>query len=275
MAAVPTIIYGTAWKGDKTRSLVLEALQQGFRAIDTACQPKHYNELGVGDGIQDFLESNKEVSRNDLFIQTKFTPLSGQDARRVPYDKTKPVTEQVKQSVSVSLANLNVEYIDSLLLHSPYERLEDSLTAWKAFESFVEDGTIRYIGLSNTYDLSTLKSIYASAKIKPKFLQNRFYRETGYDIEIRNFCNSHSIQYQSFWTLTANPHALQSTYVLKVADKHKKTPEQVLYKYLQQIGVIPLSGTTSSKHMMEDVDLGSFQLNKAELRDVETALMEQ
>ena len=71
----PYLIYGTAWKKDKTASLVTQAIHAGFRFIDTACQPKHYNENGVGLGIQTAINS-LGLSREDIFIQTKFTSLS-------------------------------------------------------------------------------------------------------------------------------------------------------------------------------------------------------
>ena len=70
---IPKIIYGTAWKKDRTADLVETALEQGFLGIDTACQPKHYNEPGVGEGIQRVF-SKQLLSRESLFIQTKYTP---------------------------------------------------------------------------------------------------------------------------------------------------------------------------------------------------------
>ncbi|MBW1609002.1 MAG: aldo/keto reductase, partial [Deltaproteobacteria bacterium] len=74
---MPRIIYGTAWKKDRTGDLVVKAIQTGFRGIDTACQPKHYNEALVGTALQR-LKSHC-IEREELFLQTKFTPLSGQD----------------------------------------------------------------------------------------------------------------------------------------------------------------------------------------------------
>lgn len=64
---VPRLIYGTAWKKERTAELVYQALRAGFRAIDTAAQPKHYNEKGVGDGIRRAIEEGV-VRREDLFV---------------------------------------------------------------------------------------------------------------------------------------------------------------------------------------------------------------
>jgi diketogulonate reductase-like aldo/keto reductase len=97
---MPRIIYGTAWKKDRTADLVVKAIQVGFRGIDTACQPKHYNEPLVGVALRKLEDHG--IKREDLFLQTKFTPLSGQDPKRVPYDKNSPVEEQVAQSFETS-----------------------------------------------------------------------------------------------------------------------------------------------------------------------------
>ena len=80
----PRIIYGTAWKKAHTEELVRKAIGHGFRGIDTACQPKHYHEAGVGAGVSACL--NAELSRADLYLQTKFTPLPGHDPKQIPYD---------------------------------------------------------------------------------------------------------------------------------------------------------------------------------------------
>src|ERR1700676_4110941 len=101
---IPKIIYGTAWKKADTERLVRTAIRQGFRGIDTACQPKHYDKAGVGAGVAACLDD--KLTRPDLFLQTKFTPVSGQDPMRIPYDPRAPPPEQVAQSVAASLQNL-------------------------------------------------------------------------------------------------------------------------------------------------------------------------
>ncbi len=93
---MPRIIYGTAWKKDRTADLVVKAIQAGFRGIDTAGQPKHYDEALVGEALQRL--KNEGVEREALFLQTKFTPLSGQDPGQVPYDINSPIELQVVQS---------------------------------------------------------------------------------------------------------------------------------------------------------------------------------
>lgn len=207
-SVIPPLLYGTAWKKDRTEHLVELAIQTGFRGIDTACQPKHYSEPGVGRGLQKAYARNL-VTRKDLFLQTKFTSLDGQDPNNIPYDKTAPLKDQVMQSFKKSLENLHTEYLDSLVLHSPMRTFEDTMTVWRVFESFVQSGQVKYLGISNIYDYALLRRIHQAATVKPKFIQNRFYKQSGYDKEIRLFVQENDMVYQSFWTLTANPHILQ------------------------------------------------------------------
>lgn len=269
---MPPILYGTAWKKADTESLVRAAIQQGFRGIDTACQPKHYNEPGVGAGIAACLgdeASGGKLTRATLYIQSKFTPLSGQDPARIPYDPTAPVAEQVRQSLAASLRNLRTEYLDGLILHSPLRTAEQTLEAWQVMESLVDAGAVRYLGISNCYQLDSLRFLHESTRIKPTIVQNRFYADTAYDREIRTFCRQHAMDYQSFWTLSANPHILAHPTVTGLASKYRRTPAQILFRYLTQIGVVPLTGTRSATHMRDALSIFEF-----ELADFERAAMD-
>jgi len=258
----PTIIYGTAWKKSDTEGLVQLALKQGFRAIDTACQPKHYDEAGVGAGIAASLDGT--VSRADLYLQTKFTSLTGQDPNQVPYDPRVPLADQVTQSLRTSLRNLRTSYVDCLILHAPLENAQQTLVAWHAMESLVAGGAVRQLGISNCYHLEQLDLIYKAVNIKPAVLQNRFYAATGYDRELRAYCIQRQISYQGFWTLTANSQILSHSTVAALAAKYQRTPEQVLFRYLTQIGIVPLTGTRSPTHMQEDLTIFDFELDAAE-----------
>lgn len=268
--AMPRILYGTAWKKHATARLVSEALRQGFRGIDTACQPKHYHEAGVGEGIAAAL--GERLSRGDLYVQTKFSPLVAHDPARIPYDARAPLAEQVEQSFAASLGNLRVDYLDGLLLHSPLGDRASTLEAWRALESIVERGGVRQIGISNCYSLALLRALHEEASVKPAIVQNRFYRATGYDRELRAFCRERGIVYQSFWTLTANPDLLAEQALRAIAARDNRTPAQVLFRYLTQQDVVPLTGTTSGAHMREDLAIFEFELGADEQAAL-TALM--
>ena len=210
---IPNMIYGTAWKKENTSNLVFEALKQGFIGVDTACQPKHYREDLVGLGLLKAYEIG--IKRQDLFIQTKFTPIDGQDKNNMPYLESDEIEIQVEKSFETSKKNLKTNFIDAYILHSPVYPENKLQKVWQKMEEFVDAREVGQLGISNCYDLDVLVYIYNNAKIKPSIVQNRFYAQSGYDKEIRAFCNENNIKYESFWSLTANTHILTSEILQK------------------------------------------------------------
>jgi diketogulonate reductase-like aldo/keto reductase len=269
----PGILYGTAWKKSDTESLVHQALRLGFRGIDTACQPKHYDEPGVGAGMAAYLRGDPAREgnpvREGLYLQTKFTPPSGQDPARIPYDPRAPLCDQVRQSFAASLRNLQVEYLDGLILHSPLPNARQTLEVWRAMEALADEGGVRQLGISNCYRPDQLETLYDSARIKPAVVQNRFHADTGYDREIRAFCRQQRLIYQSFWTLTANRQVLAHRTVTGLASERRRTPAQILFRYLTQIEVVPLTGTRTETHMREDLDIFEFELSELECKEID------
>jgi len=266
----PRILYGTAWKKTQTEALVIKAIRAGFRGIDTACQPKHYHEAGVGAGVAACLD--ERLDRADLYLQTKFTPVPGHAPNQIPYDPTARLAVQVAQSFQASLRNLQTTYLDCLVLHSPLPDAAQTAETWQSMEILVDSGGARQLGISNCYDMADLESLYRSARIKPAVVQNRFYAATRYDREIRAFCRQHGIVYQSFWTLTANPHLLTHDMLKMLASQYGRTPEQVLFRYLTQECVVPLTGAQSDIHLREDLEIFDFALTAKE-RAAVTALL--
>lgn len=267
---LPPLIYGTAWKKDRTADLVESALLCGFRGIDTACQPKHYHEAGVGEGLLRVIKQG--VDRDTLYIQTKFTPIAGQDPVTIPYNPSSSISEQVKQSVQTSLKNLNIDYLDALLLHSPLPTLDQTFLAWRTLEDLHHQGTIFRIGISNCYSLDVFTAIFNEAKIKPTLLQNRFYADTDYDKELRKWCDEHRVIYQSFWTLTANTHILLHPVMSQMASIYGVTVEQLFFRFVTQLGIIPLIGTCSKKHMEDDLDVFKFSLTDDQISQINAIL---
>ena len=268
---MPKLFYGTAWKKERTSALVELAIILGFRGIDTACQPKHYHEAGVGEGIAACV-SRGLVDRSGLYLQSKFTSLKGQDPDRIPYDPKAGLSEQVAQSFQASLANLQTSYLDCLVMHSPMANPQQTLEIWRAMEKLVNSGGTKQLGISNCYNLNTLEDLYNKAETKPAVIQNRFYADTSYDRTIRDFCRDKGIIYQSFWTLTANPQVLTDYALLSMATKYERSAAQVFFRYLTQMGIVPITGTTSTSHMLEDLAIFDFELNPEECASIE-ALM--
>lgn len=260
--ALPAFIYGTAWKKATTVDLVYQALSNGFTAIDTAAQPKHYREDLVAAGIAKAIGDGK-IKRSELYIQTKFTSVGGQDPENMPYDPKGSLADQVNASVLSSLKNFNFadvvqggedsQYIDTLVLHSPMPNLNETLEVWQALEQYVPN-EIRNLGISNC-NLFTLMDLYERARIKPSVVQNRFYPDTKFDIGVRQFCKEKNIIYQSFWTLSANPSLVWSNEVGSLANQMHISPQSALYCLVLGLGNLTvLNGTKSAQHMQEDWD---------------------
>ncbi|EAW14922.1 putative aldo-keto reductase (AKR) [Aspergillus clavatus NRRL 1] len=257
---LPVLIYGTAWKKERTADLVYQALKAGFRAVDTAAQPKHYREDLVGEGIRRAIQEGA-VRREDIYLQTKFTSIQGQNPDNMPYDPKASVTDQVHASISSSLHNLrpsdapvSVEdaYIDTLVLHSPLPTMAQTLEAWMTLETYVPH-RIRHLGISNC-TLPVLKELYSQANIKPAVVQNRFYPDTRFDVPLRAFCRDQDIIYQSFWTLTANPELIRSQAVQSLAEHTAVSPAAALYCLVLGLGkTTVLNGTTNTSRMQEDL----------------------
>ncbi|KIW39072.1 uncharacterized protein PV06_08884 [Exophiala oligosperma] len=258
---IPAFIYGTAWKKEATTDLVYQALCNGFTAVDTAAQPKHYREDLVAAGIARAINDAK-VKRSDLYLQTKFTSVQGQDPDHMPYDKDSPLIEQVNASIMSSLLNFNFAnvvkegdvkdpYIDTLVLHSPMDTFDETLEVWRALEQYVPN-EIRNLGISNC-NLFTLMELYERSTIKPSVVQNRFYPSTKFDIGVRKFCQEKNILYESFWTLSANPKLVWSAEVGSLANQVGISTQSALYCLVLALGNITiLNGTKSPRHIQED-----------------------
>jgi diketogulonate reductase-like aldo/keto reductase len=267
---VPAFLYGTAWKEERTAALTKLALSTGFVGIDTANQRKHYVEAGVGEAVAAAIAEGR-VTRADLFLQTKFTYARGQD-HRLPYDPEAPLATQVEQSFAKSLEHLGTTYVDSLVLHGPSRR--DVLgppdrEVWHAMAALQRAGKTRLLGVSNVA-LRQLRGICEKYEGKPAFVQNRCFAAHGWDRDIRAFCRENGILYQGFSLLTANDQKLRGPAVERIIARTGKTLAQVVFRFALQVGMIPLTGTSSATHMREDLDCFDFELDEAEVRTIET-----
>ena len=266
---VPTFIYGTAWKEERTAALVAHALAAGFRGLDTANQRRHYREADVGRALGAAL-ADGSVRREDVFLQTKFTFRAGQD-HRLPYDPAAPLTEQVAQSFNSSLAHLGVETIDSYVLHAPSQRRglgAADAEAWRAMEALHDGGQTRFLGISNVAP-DQLEALLRIARVRPTFVQNRCYAALGWDAPVRAVCDREGLVYQGFSLLTANYQTIRSSVVPEIARRHGRTPAQVIFRFALQLGMIPLTGTSAPRHMADDLAVYDFELAASEVSAVE------
>ncbi len=265
MRSGPTFLYDTAWKEADTRRLTALALSVGFTGIDTANQRRHYDEAGVGAGIAD-----AGVPRERLFLQTKFTARDGQD-HRLPYDPRAEVATQVEQSFRSSLEHLGTDYLDSYVLHGPSSATtltDEDWEAWRAMEAIARRGAARVLGVSNV-SRRQLEILHHGAAVAPAFVQNRCHARRGWDADVRALCAERGIVYQGFSLLTANPQVLCHPALRVLATRHRCTPEQLVFRFALAAGMLPLTGTTSERHMREDLASADLPLEPDEVQAIE------
>jgi diketogulonate reductase-like aldo/keto reductase len=267
--SVPSFMYGTAWKKEATARLVQLAVESGFTAIDTANQLIHYQEALVGEALQSL--AAKGVKREALFLQTKFTSVDGQD-HRTPYDASADLTTQVEQSFASSLQHLHTDYLDSYVLHAPFSRRglgAADWQVWAAMEAFYEAEKTKTIGVSNI-TAAQLTLLCQQARVKPMMVQNRCFAVTAWDKEVRDICRQHGIIYQGFSLLTANRDVLAEREILAIAAREGVGPEQVIFRFALEVGMLPLTGTTNPQHMAEDLAAARITLSADEVQRIET-----
>lgn len=266
---LPSFLYGTAWKEDQTEELVIQALEAGFRGVDTANQRKHYHEAAVGAGLKQAMQGGR-VTRADLFLQTKFTYARGQD-HRLPYDPRVSIREQVRQSIASSLEHLGTDYLDSYLLHGPEMGMgltANDWEAWGTMELMQKEGVTRRIGVSNV-SAEQLEELCRKSTIKPFFVQNRCYPSKHWDIPVRQLCQREGIIYQGF-NLIRDPVVWESKVLATMADRYQRTMPQIIYRYATQVGMLPLSGNTKPQHMREALDIFDFSLTSEDVKTIES-----
>ena len=250
---VPRFLYGTAWKEERTRRLTELALHHGYRGIDTANQRRHYHEAAVGQAIAASVARGL-VTRDELFLQTKFTFRHAQDDR-LPYDANVPIGMQVEQSFASSLEHLGVNVIDSYVLHGPIGGVgltSADWEAWRAMEGLYHHGRVRLLGVSN-FTLEQLQFFWKRARVRPSFVQNRCYAAQGWGRQIRAFCAANGLVYQGFSLLTANREALTDPDLVRIANRHGRTVSQIVFRFALDVGMIPLTGTSGAAHMQTDL----------------------
>jgi diketogulonate reductase-like aldo/keto reductase len=266
---VPRFLYGTAWKEDRTQPLTELALRQGFRGIDTANQRRHYHEAAVGAAVAAAVAGDV-VSREGLFLQTKFTFRHSQDDR-LPYDPEASIPAQVEQSFASSLEHLGTDRIDSYLLHGTV--LRTGLTppdwaAWRAMEALYDSGRAGLLGVCNV-NLDRLRGLCDQARVRPHFVQNRCRLALGWDRPVRQFCAANGIGYQGYSLLTGNSEALASPELARIAKRHGRSVCQMIFRFALDAGMVALTGTTDAARMKHDLEVFDFRLEPEEVERIE------
>src|SRR5262249_44499615 len=130
------------------------------------------------------------------------------------------------------------------------------------------------LGVSNV-TLEQLQLLLQRARVRPRFVQNRCYAVQAWDRHVREFCAANGIVYQAFSLLTANQPVLVHPQLLHVAKRYGRSPSQVVFRFALDIGMVPLTGTSSAEHMKADLEVFDFHLEAAEVAQIEHLVSER
>lgn len=230
------------------------AIQLGYRLIDTAIM--YRNEAVIGKAVK---ESN--IDRSEFFITSK-----------IPADKEYVETdEHVRKHVEESLKGLDMDYIDLYLIHFPLESNEENLRVWKVLESFVDDGLIKSIGVSN-FNENQLDYLVKHARIKP--VLNQFQSYPGkHQQALIDFCKANDIipeAYQSFAKIDAET----KEKLKELAKPYQKTWSQVVLNYQVNEGLVVIPKSHNQEHQFKNIDIFDFSLTKKDKEIIKNMMNE-
>ena len=247
---MPAIGLGT-WtlSNEQAEASVYAALKCGMRLIDTA---RYYRcEVGVGKGLQRAIDEGI-VTREEVFITSKIMPSD--------YDRA-------AQGINDSLADLNVDYIDLMLIHQPGWNDE---AVYKAMEDAVRDGKVRSIGISNYYTKEAVDEVLSYAEIIPAVIQNEnhlFYQNN----DLQEYVKQYGIVIESWYPFGGRGHTQEhfgNETIQAIADTHGKTPAQVILRWQMQAGYIAIPGSSNPDHIAENYDIFGFELSDDEMQQI-------
>ena len=245
---IPQLGLGT-WPldDDQAATAVVQALEAGYRHIDTAV--KYGNERGVGNGIR-----AGGVDRGELFITTK---LDGQFQGE----------EKAAEGLEGSLRRLGLDYVDLLLIHWPLPARDDYVSTWRTFERLQSEGKVRSIGVSN-FKPAHLERLMAETDVVPAVNQIQLSPAITRSAE-REFHREHDIVTESYSPLGGSGADLLSAPILtQLGEKHGKTPGQLVLRWHIQQGLVTIPKTANPDRMSENMDVFDFTLDPQDLAEL-------
>lgn len=232
---------------EQTKQAVLDAIEVGYRHIDTA--QSYFNEEEVGDAI-----AETSVAREDLFITTKIW------LSNYGYEKT-------KQSVKSSLEKLKVNYIDLVLLHQPFG---DVFGSYRALVDLKKEGKIRAIGVSNFNELR-LADLIAFQDTLPQINQieiNPFHQR---EEDLQNALSRGNVQLEAWAPFAEGKNGIfKNEILLAVGKKYGKSPAQVILRWLYERGIVSLAKSVKKDRMKQNVDIFNFSLTSEDKEQIGT-----
>ena len=231
---------------EQCKQAVLDAIDVGYRLIDTA--QSYGNEEAVGKAIQE-----TSVPRSELFITTKVW------ISNYGYEKA-------KASVEESLKKMQLDYIDLVLLHQPFN---DYYGAYKALEDLYKEGKIKAIGVSNFYP-DRLVDLAIFSDVKPAVNQvevNVFHQQTT----AQTYNEKYEVQMEAWAPFAEGRNNMFTNPELKaIGDKYGKSIAQVILRWLVQRGIVPLAKSVKKERMLENINIFDFELNYEDMEIIES-----
>lgn len=232
-----------AQQGGEVELAVKTALEAGYRLIDTAAI--YGNEVGVGMTIK-----GSSIPREELFITTKlWNDHHGYDQAVNAFDE--------------SLAKLGLEYIDLYLIHWPMPRNGKITETWRAMEKLYADKRVRAIGVSN-FKPAHLRKLLESANVIPAVNQIELHPKLQ-QYETREFCAEHDIKIESYSPIMRGSALLNDPTLATLADKHQKTPAQIVLRWHIQNGLIVIPKSVTPARIQENIHIFDFELDDEDM----------
>ena len=236
---------------EQTAGCVFDALESGYRLIDTA--QAYYNEKEVGNGIQRAIKE-LGIRREDIFLTTKVWV-------------TEFGYEKAKASVEESLRKLQTDYLDLVLIH---QCLSDYYGAYRALEDLYDAGKIRAIGISN-FSAERMADIATFNRVVPAVNQvetHLFWQQ--YDLH--EWMAKYNIQHEAWGPLAQHrlKEILENPIVKQIADAHGKTPAQVALRQHVQRGIVVIPKSVHKERMKQNLDIFDFELTASEMEQLKT-----
>ena len=231
---------------EETKQAVTEALDAGYRLIDTA--QGYRNEEGVGAAI-----AESDVPRDELFITTKLTNSEqGYDTTLAAFDG--------------SMDKLGIDVLDLFLIHWPQPMFDQYVETWRAFEKLLADGRVRSIGVSN-FEIPHLQRLLAETDVTPAVNQIELHPEFPQE-DLREFHQQHGILTESWGPLGQGKGLLENPQIVEVAQRKDRTPAQIVLRWHVQLGCVVIPKSVNPDRIRENIDIFDFELDDADMAEI-------